>query len=219
MSGFDLRALWRRIRNNWIAKLFSVVFAVWLWAFVNLGERDAEKTLVAPVELANLPTELVITSPVVDAIDVRVKGPRTLLGTIGSRERSFRLDLRTVRTGKTSFRLDGEMLSLPRGVRVVRLSPAQLMLDVERLVERVLPVDVEFAERKPNGFRLLDTEVDPRAVRVSGPANEVDGWKAVKTQPVVLPARGGEFEAEGVLRNPGELTRFYPDRVTVRGRL
>lgn len=212
----EIRRATRRLRRNWVLKLISLVFAVWLWAFVNLGERDAEKTLVLALELGNLPQPFLVTNPVVDSVDVRIKGPRTLLGTVQERDQAIRLDLSSVRTGRTSFRIEAEMLSLPRGVRAVRVSPSQILLDIERMIEKELPVTIDFAESIPTGYRVVKSEIEPAAVRVRGPANEVDSWKAVSTQPVYLPPAEGEVERIVRLDNPGDLTSLAPERVSLR---
>jgi len=208
-----LRRLTRRIRRNWVLKLISLVFAVWLWAFVNLGERDAEKTLVLPLELGNIPQALIVTNPVGDSVDVRIKGPRTLLGTVQEQDQAIRLDLSSVRTGRTSFRIEPDMLSLPRGVRAVRVSPSQVILDIERIVEKQLPVTIDFGDSIPSGYRVSRSDVDPAAVTVRGPENEVDRWKSIRTQPVYLPPVEGEVVRTVRLDNPGDLTLLAPERV------
>jgi hypothetical protein len=118
---------WRRRRlilllvRNRTLKLFSVTFACGLWLFVNYGERDAEKTLVVPVELRNLPSELVVIGKRVEYVDLRVSGPGTLLSQLNSKK--ITLDLTGVRPGPSSFRINAERLSLPRGVKALRISP------------------------------------------------------------------------------------------------
>jgi YbbR domain-containing protein len=215
----DVRSLWRAIQRNWPLKFFSLAFAVGLWAFVNFGERDAEKTLVVPLELRNLTPKLIVTSPIPDSVDVRLKGPSTLLGTIDGRDEIFRLDLARVRTGESSFRIEADMLALPRSVRVIRLSPSQVSLKVEPLAEKELPVVVDFAEAVPRGFRVTGTDVQPPFVRVTGPEAHVKGWDHVSTQPVYLIPKSGAFEKVVALQRGGEYTRVAPDRVNVRVRL
>src|SRR5262245_32997713 len=69
-----------RILRNGMLKVFSLAFACGLWLLVNAGERDTEKTLVVPIELGNLPAQFVIVGKQVEEVDLRVRGPRTLLG-------------------------------------------------------------------------------------------------------------------------------------------
>lgn len=215
----DIRKLERALEHNFLLKMFSVVFAIGLWAFVNLGARDTEKALLVPLELRNIPEQYMVTSPVADTVEMRVRGPRTLLGSIEDRRQRVILDLANVRAGTTSFKIDSEMLNLPRGVRVVRVSPVQITLEVERVVRKSLPVSAGVTGSVPAGFRIAETEIRPPTVMVTGPAREVEPLKIIVTEPIKLPAGQSTFEESILLVKPGDLMRLLPESVTVRGRL
>ena len=215
----DIRKLERALEHNFLLKVFSVVFAIGLWAFVNLGARDTEKALLVPLELRNIPEQYMVTSPVADTVEMRVRGPRTLLGSIEDRRQRVILDLANVRAGTTSFKIDSEMLNLPRGVRVVRVSPVQITLEVERVVRKSLPVSAGVTDSLHAGFRIAETEIRPSTVMVTGPAREVEALKIVVTEPIKLPAAESTFEESILLVRPGDLIRLLPERVTVRGRI
>jgi YbbR domain-containing protein len=213
------RGLARRLRQNLLLRIFSFAFAVGLWAFVNLGERDAEKTMQVPVVFRGLPEHLAVTSPVVEGVDVRVRGPRTLLGTLEERRgQVITVDLSNVRAGRTTFRVDGEMLSLPRGVRVVRVSPSQLQFDVDRMSERSVPLVADL-EATPPGFRVVDVEVTPRRVTLSGPASAIDAIREVRTERVPLGTQPGVVERSAAVRRDDPGLRVSPSRVDVHFRL
>ncbi|MGH7856485.1 MAG: CdaR family protein, partial [Candidatus Binatia bacterium] len=215
----DLRGLRNVLQRNLLLKVFSLVFAIGLWAFVNLGARDAEKTLVVPVELRNVPPDFVVTSPLVEAIDVRVRGPRTILGTIDEGRLGVRLDLSKARPGTTSFTVDPERLSLPRGLRVTRLSPVDVPLTVERLMTRRVAVKMNPGTVVPEGLRLLEPQIRPETVSVTAPESEVPKLERVITTPLELSAEAGDFERLVAIERPSPLSKVVPERVTVRGRL
>ncbi len=64
--------------NNWVLKLLSLGFAVFLWFFV-VGEEKAEVTITMPTEIVNLPKNLVVANDIPDMIYVRVLGPRSVI--------------------------------------------------------------------------------------------------------------------------------------------
>ena len=99
----------QRIVGNGRLKLFSMAFACGLWLFVNYAERDAEKTLVVPVEFQNLPAQLMINGTRDEYVDLRLRGPRSLLSQLNSKK--LRLDLREVRPGMASFRITSSITS------------------------------------------------------------------------------------------------------------
>jgi YbbR domain-containing protein len=186
---------WRHaFTHNIQLKLLSFLFAFGLWSFVNLGERDTEEALKVPLALRNIPASLVITSPRVDFIDLRVSGPRTLLGRIDRGRLSLTLDLDGVSAGPAVFRVGAESLNLPRGVRVVRINPAVVTLDLERVARKTVPVQLQLDGEPPGGFKIVSARITPESVEVSGPAGVVKGIESVQTVPLEL----GEAE-EGVV--------------------
>ena len=70
--------MFKLLTENWTLKLLSLVFALILWMFI-MGERRLEVGYRVPLELQNIPAELMIANEVPSLVDVRVSGPRTLL--------------------------------------------------------------------------------------------------------------------------------------------
>src|SRR5437773_133772 len=223
MTSFDWRGLGRtiarKVTHNWLLKLGSIAFAIGLWGFVNLGAREADRSIIVPLDFHNLPPKLMITSPIPESVDVRLRGPRTILGTIDERRQRITINLANVATGPTSFKIDADMLNLPRGVTVTRLAPVQVTLDVERIIERMLPVGANLTAAVPAGYRLVESEVRPAVVTVTGPAAQVGALRNVPVGPLHLPPTSGNFEETVLLERPADLIRLSPDRVLVRGAL
>jgi YbbR domain-containing protein len=213
------QAIVRKIIHNWMLKLASIAFAVAIWGFVNLGAREADRSLFVPIEFRNLPPQLVITNPIPDSVSVRLRGPRTILGTVDERRERILLDLTNVGKGSTSFKIDGDMLNLPRGVQVTRVSPVQVTLDIDRMIERSLPVVANLAAAVPSGYRVVDGEIRPASVLVSGPAGEVEPLRNVLVGTLHLRPTTGNFEETVALEHPADLVRLSPERVAVRGSL
>jgi YbbR domain-containing protein len=212
---WDNKELPTRFRRNGKLKLFSFAFAFGLWIFVNYGERDTEKTLLVPVEFRNLPAQLVITGPQMDYIDLRLRGPRSLLE--GIKSKRIRLDLSDVRPGVSSFRINADTLNLPRGVRIVRISPAQVNLDIARVVKRNVPVRLDVAGTVARGYALTTTELLPDKVEVSGPAPLVEKIQAVQTNPLDLTNLSQSVNRTINLRGPEEDSVSYNvDQVLVK---
>jgi len=223
VRSFDWRATWqwilRKFTHNWGVKLASIGVAMGLWGFVNLGARETESSMFVPLDLQNLPPQLLITNPLPESVGVRLRGPRTMLGTIDPRRQRIELDLGNLNAGSTTFKLYPDMLNLPRGVTVTRMSPVQLTLDVERIVERTLPVVTNFAGAVPAGYRVAESEITPTNITVSGPSNVVNALRNVPTGPLHLSPTSGNFEESVELERPADLVRLVPDRVAIRGRL
>lgn len=212
---------WRQaVSHNFVLKLLSLVFAAGLWAFVNFGERDTEEALRVPLELRNIPAAMVITSPRVDFIDLRVMGPRTLLGRIDHNRLSITLDLTGVRPGPAVFRVATEPLNFPRGVRVVRITPAVVTLDLERVAKKTVPVQLQLDGEPPAGFKLVSARIDPETVEITGPVGEVKEIEVLHTAGLeISEAEAGVITQELPLESVGDYISSDVPRVTVEVRI
>ena len=205
----------QRIVGNGRLKLFSIAFACGLWLFVNYAERDAEKTLVVPVEFQNLPAQLMINGTRDEYVDLRLRGPRSLLSQLNSKK--LRLDLREVRPGMASFRITADMLNLPRGVRLIRISPAQVNLSIAQIITRTVPVRLELSGKPPRGYFVKETELNPEKIDVTGPAPQVEKIHVVVTDAVDLSTLTQPVTRDVTLRGPeGSFISYSKDRVHVR---
>lgn len=171
--------------------------------------------MLLPVELRNLPVQLVVVGQRVEFIDVRVSGPRTLLGRLNSK-RIF-LDLTGVRPGPSSFRVSSELLNLPRGVKLLRVTPSVITLDIARMTKRVVPVRVDIVGKPPFGYTTGEIEISPSTVEVTGPASQVEKLQAVATETVDVSRVTQSVTRDLQLQGPeGELISYNLDRVRTR---
>jgi len=237
MKPFDrsaAAAVWRRMRRtvanpeqigrlvtrNAGLKLLSLFIAFGLWFFVNFGERDTEESLRVPLELRNIPAHLAITSPRMDFVDLRLSGPRALLGRIDRGRLSVGLDLSGVRAGPAVFRVDVESINLPRGVKTLRINPSQVTLELERVGRKTVPVHLRVGGTLPPDLEVVGTEVAPETVEVSGPASDIAEVAAANTEPLDLAhALPGTLERELWLEPAGEYLAFSANRVAVQVRI
>jgi len=197
------------VTHNAGLKLLSIAAAFAVWFFVNVSERDAEKSLQIAVEKLNRPANLIDVSPRVDFVSVRVIGPRVLLNGITQENLAFTLDLKDVRPGPASFKLQAESLDLPRGVKVSMLTPSEITFEFARLVRRSVPVRVAYSGKPPGELRIVETRVTPESVEVTGPEAHVERMKNVETQPIDLSkATAGVIERNVDLEQPREYMTF-----------
>ncbi len=171
--------------KDWVLKLVSLGFAITLWFFV-VGEEKAEVSLSIPIEIVNLPPNLVISNDIPPAIDVRVYGPRSMIKAIASQGLSRVIDLRGASAGHVTVQMTPDSLPLPGGLRVMRIQPSHIDIVLERLTRKTVPVRA-VVEGKPNrDYQIKDIIIDPPAVTVEGPASEISRLQEIKTLPINL---------------------------------
>ncbi|HWP60510.1 MAG TPA: CdaR family protein [Candidatus Acidoferrales bacterium] len=195
--------------------VFSLLIAIGLWLFVNVGQKPAELPLKVPLELRNLAGDLMVTNAEVDSVEVRVSGPPALLSTLSPEQFKVVLDLDGARPGTSTFRLGADYFNPPRGVRITRISPSLVNLKLEAVVERVLPVKARFEGAPLEGYEVSRVEVRPEKASVRGPAEEVAKMDSLETEPIDLTGASGQRTREVRLRADGRFLAFAPERVWV----
>ena len=195
--------------------VFSVLSAIGLWLFVNVGQKPAELPLKVPLELRNLAGDLMVANSELEAIEVRVSGPPALLSTLSPEQFKVVLDLDGARPGTSTFRLGADYFNPPRGIRIARISPSVVNLKLEAIAERVLPVAPRLEGDPLQGYEVTGIEVSPEKVKVRGPAPEVEKMAAVETEPIDLTGASGQKVRDVRLRMEGKPLSFTPERVRV----
>jgi YbbR domain-containing protein len=196
-------------------KLFSLVFALGLWLFVNAGQKAAERSLEVPMEFRNIPSDLMVANSGASQIELRVMGPPALLSTLDPEYLKVVLNLDGARPGTSTFPLTSDSFNPPRGVRITRISPSVIHLKLESVAVRSLPVAVRFGGKPPFGYKVARVEVNPEMVKVRGPANDVNRMASAETVPLELEGAKGQVNRELRLSSAGKTLSFTPDRVTV----
>lgn len=211
-----MKHLWERIvllsRSNLGLKALSLIIALGLWL---AGHRDIERAIEAPVELLNVPSDLMVTDNRVDYVILRVMGPRTLVSTLDSEDVKLSMDLRGARSGSASYPLGAHSFNIPRGVTVARITPPVIHLRLEPVMKRVLPVSVRVSSKPPAGYKISHTTVVPDTVSVQGPVDIVKRLAAVETVPIDVEETSGVLKRSVRLSADGKPLSFFPDQVEV----
>jgi YbbR domain-containing protein len=214
-----MKSVWEKI-VSWASgdiglKLFSLLFALGLWLFVNVGQKPTERSLAVPVEVRNMPADLMAMNSGPGQVEVRVAGPPALLSTLDPDYLKVVLDMDGARPGTSTYRLSADYFNPPRGVRITRISPSVINLKLETKGERILPVTVRLSTKLSSGYKVARVEATPDTVKVRGPASAVNRMTSVETLPVEIEGAKGQFTREVRLSSAEEAVTFVPDRVHV----
>jgi len=127
----NLAAVKHLCTRNWSLKLLSLMLAVCIWSFSSLS-RETRYELALPVELRNTPPGYTVTEPLTGEVHFTLVGPSILID--GARRANSRLilSLRGAKPGKTLFTHLETDLKLPEGIKVTRISPATLEIELIR---------------------------------------------------------------------------------------
>lgn len=178
---------------NWKFLCISLVAASLLWYTINARER-IERVVDVRIDYKGLPSDLVVTSGLVNKVSVRLRGPLELLRSLANRELSYTMDLSGVTRGHNVIPVTWDPVQDLRALQIMEIIPPRLNLTVDSIIERRLPVHSEL-RNSPFGYalRMIDVNVVPELVTVRGPASVVASLKQVTVE---VPA---DIESEGVL--------------------
>lgn len=196
-----------QLSENWILKLLSLIFALVLWFFV-MGERRQEIGFSVPLKLENIPQDLMLANEVPNLIDVRISGPRTLLMNLSPQDISISVDLKDLKPGLTSFKRLDEKLNIPSALKVTRLSPSFVDVKLERIKEKQVPVVVNIEGAPADGYRLVETSLNPAKVTVVGAEGELKDIREVVTEAISVTDVTESFSLMVPLNYQGKYTRL-----------
>ncbi len=202
--------------HNVLLKLLAVVIAAGLWFFVNAAERDSEAEFPVALRYDNEPTELMLVSPRIEEVALKVSGPSTLLSRIENEPLTINLDLRRVRPGATTIRLRANRLELPRGVSAMRMTPSEITLEFAKVERKRVPVQIVMDGRPAGDLSIAESRVSPDQVDISGPGRIVREIAVAKTQAVDLSeAKPGRLRVEAALDLEAEFLTVSAPTVNV----
>jgi YbbR domain-containing protein len=169
--------------RNLSLKFIALALSCVLW-FTAVGRERAEVGMNVPLELINIPKNMVITNPIPDGISVRIRGSVALTRQVANRSQRFSLDLAGAKAGPNHFSLLPESLGLPRGVEVIRLTPSTLTVDLEGLaVKKVNILPVIKGELVPE-YMIEDIQLEPKSLLIRGPESLLNTVDILWTDPI-----------------------------------
>lgn len=191
--------------RNWGLKLLSFLFAIFLWYFV-VGEDKVDLNLVVPIEIVNLPRDLVISNQFKKELEVSISGPRGLVRGISRETISRPIDLSKATPGKVVIRNDPNSIPLSRGITVLQIQPANITLQLEQLVTKKLPIKAITTGKLPAGLELVSVSMEPTNIDASGPVSILGATESIATQPIDIGGITNSTELLATLDLPPELT-------------
>ena len=171
--------------QNWAIKALSLLFALFLWYFV-VGEDKVDMTVQIPVEIINMPRDLVISNQFKKQLEVTIAGPRGLIRGIANQHVSRTVDLSKAAPGSMLVRNDEETISFPRGIRVLRVQPPYITLLLDRLIQRELPIKAPLSGTPAAGFKIESVTIEPPVLSLTGPQAILGDQEQLATSPIDL---------------------------------
>ncbi len=200
------------------AALFSVIFTTGVWFSVSRGV-DTLVTLQVPLEYTKRDLAMEIVNTSINTVNLELEGSGALIKSIRPDQVQVRLDLSKSKAGPNTFTISRKNISLPPGVVLKGVTPSVVDVELDVLIKKELPVQIDWVGRLPDHFILQEASVVPKTVEIIGGQRMLEKMLTLYTEKVPL----NNLEVEGVITanvalNPASL-KIAPgseERVTIR---
>jgi uncharacterized protein (TIGR00159 family) len=114
------------LTNQWHSKLGSLALIAFFWLLL-AGQQDFEVNLRLPVEMRNVPKDMIIVKPLDPEVKVTVRGLRKDASTLSNKNVQVALDLSSAVSGKQMFNITRDQIFLPNDrAQIVKTEPSRL---------------------------------------------------------------------------------------------
>jgi diadenylate cyclase len=200
------------------AAMFSVVFTTGVWFSVSRGV-DTLVTLQVPLEYTKRDLAMEIVKTSINTVNLELEGSGALIKSIRPDQVQVRLDLSKSKAGPNTFTISRKNISLPPGVVLKGVTPSVVDVELDVLIKKELPVQIDWVGRLPDHFILEQASVEPKTVEIIGGQRMLEKMKTIYTEKIPL----NNLEVEGVITanvalNPASL-KIAPgseERVTIK---
>lgn len=169
--------------KDWILRFVSLLIAVSLWYMVG-GVDKVDKNVMIPVEIINLPRDLVISNQFKKEIEVTFNGPRSLILEMSERGITRQVDLSHATPGTTVIVNEIDSIPVPRGVTVERIQPSTIILSLDKLVQKHFAIHPIIAGKVPFDYILVEIGTAPAEISITGPSTVLEQFDALITKPI-----------------------------------
>lgn len=164
----DFRRLQNLWPKDWTLPFISLALAVALWYFVG-GDDTVDKSVTVPIEVINLPRDLVISNQFKQEILVTISGPRKQVLGIDKGDIARQVDLAHAVPGTMVINNENHSISVPRGIKVLRVQPDSLIFSLDKLIQKQLVVKPITKGSPAPHHELRDIRMKPDAISITGP--------------------------------------------------
>lgn len=183
-------------------KIISIFFAVSLWFYV-LNSEPIELDRKMNVEFI-LPKGYAISSQTERQLNLKLKGSKAFIGNVFSKEEKITVDLNPYfkKYGK-HFKVayHPSQITVPFGVDVLEISPKESVVELDRLVQMELPINVQYIGSVPYDRKFIEVGIEPSNIMISGPIEVIRKISRISSDPVNLSSIDRE---EGTITLPLE---------------
>lgn len=189
----------------YVLGLMLMVFLLGFAAEYLLAADTNVSHIKVPLKIVNLPRGTLVTNPVVQGIEIQVRGPAEIRSRLSDLNLQFRLDLSHLEPGSHTVPIQIRQLRLPQGLSITGLQPQAIPVQLELEARKEVPITVFYKGTPAPGYFVVQTVAEPELVLLSGPEQDLDKIESVFTHPIDVSGIADSFKKEITLDLPENL--------------
>jgi YbbR domain-containing protein len=141
------------------------------------------------------------TNKPIEQVEIRITGDKRRLEQIRESDLRVFVDLTAVAVGNHTLTLAPDTVSLPdlpNGIRLEDINPKKIVVRLEAIEERDVPVRVETHGSLKTGSEVYAESVQPASVRIRGPVSYVRSLPSIPTEKIDIAGRSEDFTSRQV---------------------
>lgn len=151
-----------------------------------------EKNVMVPVEVINMPKDLIISNKYKKEIEVSVRGPRSLIMEMDEKQTPRQIDLSDALPGTKVEPIENESIPVNRSIEVLRVQPSSIILSLDKLIQKEFSINPVTSGSVTPGYIIENLRLDPGIISITGPQTVLSQVDVLKTTPINI---NGLFES------------------------
>jgi YbbR domain-containing protein len=200
------RKLIVKIIENWPVKVLSIVLAFILFMFHRLNTMTTRPLSVPLIVETN--TELVPASAYPRSVRVTLRGEDSGIQSIADNDIEAYADLSRYETEglySAPVQIRRKESALDIEPLEIVVYPLKISVQLDRKITKTLPLAAVIQGRVADGFDLISHSISPPEIEVTGPLGLLESITEIKTEPIGLNGRTGDFSMEVHIASPSPL--------------
>jgi YbbR domain-containing protein len=168
-------SLLRSFFSHFTSLVMALFLAIIIWSVATLESNPSREGYffdTLPVELVNLPNDLIVFEKSVERVRIKVRAPQVSFDQL--RATSFRVSANLARLDVGEHKVPIQVQVSDQRVTIVAVEPPEIKVRLEPVKSRTLDVRCDVLDAPPIGFTYRAPTVVPAQVTISGAASLVD---------------------------------------------
>lgn len=186
---------------HWKVKLASLLFAVFLWYYVNSLDY-IEKTINLPIQFENLPEGLIVLKSSDSSIDIKVRARLNLLKKVSPTKMVVPIvNLSNATIGTLEYKLVLQKTDTKMDVKL-ESKKKKIAVSIERLVMVTIPVKPKISGVPREGYIVDKITLEENKINIQGPSSIIEKIDFIETSPVDISSASNDIEKFVSIQTP-----------------